>query len=313
MNKWKHAFLGLMTLTTTAYADLGDDTFGANDVSTFDQSPETPENDKGPFLIRVSYDAVGKAKFDKKPFKGEKFRFSEFNADASMVLYYNPCYKEGVVATVGWTNDKLDWRQNPYFHEKHFNWANVTLGAFTSRAERWDWKAIVKMYFDPHHMNFQEYLAWDFMVWGRYALNCDWGIHGGVIALTGMKIDRFYPIIGFDWRINDAWKLNLVYPTNVSFIYTWNCNWNFAIAGRFWEVRHRAGSHEPVKKALWVYRNAGIEAAANYVWNSWLTVNAHVGYTFGGTLKIANRHYDHKKNLNFKGAPYIGAEVTANF
>lgn len=312
MNKWRYALLGLMTISTSLSADLADDAFGADDTSTYDETPGVPEDAKGPFLVRVSYDAVGKAKFDKKPFKGEKFRFSELNIDASAIFYYNPCYKEGLVATLGWQNDCLDWKQNPYFHEKYFNWLSFGLGAFTSRAAGWDWKAVIKLNIDPHHLNIQEYVAWDFLLWGRYELNCNWGVHAGVLALTGMKIDRVYPIIGLDWKINDRWTLNLVYPTNLSLIYQYTCNWSFALAGRFWEVRHRAAKHEPLDKALWVYRNAGLELATNYIWNRF-SINAHVGYTFGGVLKIANRHYNNKKNIDFEGAPYAGIEGNYNF
>lgn len=312
MNKWRLALIGLMAFTGPLLADLNDESFGANDITAFDANPDAPLEEQGPFVIRAAYDYIGKAEFDKHPYKNQKFRFSEVDVDASAVFYYNPCYKEGWVATLGWTQDDLDWNQNPFFHQKKFQQVSLGLAAFTSRAENWDWRAVAKANIDPEHLNFQEYLTWDFLVWGRYKLNCDWGVHFGLLALTGMKIDRVYPIIGFDWTISRKWTLNAVFPTNISLLYKYSCNWTFNLAARFWEVRHRTSENQPLPRAVWIYRNAGIELGTTYKWKGWLA-NIHAGYAVGGKLKIANKHYRHKHNLNFNGSPYAGGEISYNF
>lgn len=312
MKKWHFVLLGFSLAVNLLSADLNDESLGAYDQSTFDADPNAPAEEQGPFTVRVAYDYVGKAEFDKKPYKNQKFRFSELDVGASAVFYYNPCIKEGLVAMLDWSQDDLDWNQNPFFHQKKFQQVSLGFAAFTSRAENWDWRAVVKANIDPEHLNFQQYLTWDFLVWGRYKINCNWGAHFGILALTGMKIDRVYPIIGFDWRVSDKWMVNAVFPTNISVVYKYTCNWDFNLAARFWEVRHRTNEDQPLPKALWIYRNWGIEIGTTYRWKGWLA-NIHAGYTVGGKLKIANKHYDHKRNLDFGGAPYAGAEISYNF
>lgn len=305
--------LGWIMTAGALYADINDDVWSGDDTSVFDTPPNDREDEvNGPFFVRAGFDLVGNAEFSKGAYKGEKFRFSEFDLDGSAVIYYNECKREGFAFTLGYSRYNLDWHQNPFFHEKNFNVISTGIGFFSHRLDRWDWKGLVKMNFDPCHLNFQDYVNWDLMVWGRYDLGCNWGFHTGFYALTGMKIDRVYPIIGFDWTINERWKLNAIFPMNFSVIYTYDCHWSFALASRIWDVRRRAGQDEPLPKALWEYRNVGVELAANYKMSGW-NFNAHVGYATGGRLKISDRHRSHSHRLNFNAAPYVGGEVAYNF
>ena len=303
--------LAMLLAAGILHADINDDVFSGDSISLFDTNPDDKSEEDGPFFVRAGFDCVGKAKFSEK-FNGEKFRFSEYDIDGSMVIYYNECKREGFALTLGYSHYNLDWHHNPFFHEKNFNMISTGLGFFSHRLCSWDWKGLVKMNFDPCHLNFQQYVNWDFMVWGRYDLGYNFGFHTGFYALTGMKIDRVYPIIGLDWTINDEWKVNAIFPLNFSVIYTLDCNWSFTLASRIWDVRCRAGQDEPLRQALWEYRNVGVELGANFK-HSGLNFNAHVGYSTGGRLKISDRHRDHSHRLNFNGAPYVGGEAAYNF
>jgi hypothetical protein len=86
-----------------------------------------------------------------------------------------------------------------------------------------------------------------------------------------------------------------------------------SLAGRFFDERHRVKKDEYVSEALWTYRVAGAELAVDYNPTDWLSFNAHVGGTFAGRLKIANRHYEHRVRYNLDGGPYAGGEVSVNF
>lgn len=309
--KVRTALLGLLAIAGCLSADLNDDVFSGDDASTFDLSPESIEAN-GPFFLRSGFDVTGKSKFTNSPYKGDKFKFAEFDIDGTYIFAYDECNKEGLTATVGYSRYHLDWNNNPYFDESDFNMISVGLGFFSHRLWNWDWKGSVKMNFDPDHLNFQNYVTWDLLLWGRYQIIDNWGFHAGVLALTGMKIDRIYPIIGLDWTINDRWKINAIFPVNFSVIYTLDCNWSFALASRLWDVRQRVGKSEPESRGLWEYRNVGIELAANYNVSGW-NFNVHGGYTTGGRLKISDSHRHHSHRMNFNATPYVGGEVAVNF
>ena len=126
-------------------------------------------------------------------------------------------------------------------------------------------------------------------------------------------MDRIYPIIGFEWEINKKWQLDLVFPVNIDIQYNFNCNWQAAVAMRFFDVRHRVGKDESLTQALVTYRNSGVEFALRYDWDPYIEANMHLGSTIGGMLRIANK--DNRKPKHFKLDPsgYFGGEVVYKF
>lgn len=271
------------------------------------------QSGRGPFSLEVTYDAIGRSKIRKKHFRHQHISFAEGQAQLGIIYYYNPEYKEGLSAAVGYTYTDLDWRHNPAFDQEQFHTYNVTLEGFSKRLGRWLWIGQVKFNMDADHLDFSEYFRWGGLLWGRYDYCPNIGVHAGLLFTTGMKIDHVYPIIGFDWCFRENWKLNLVFPVNISLIYTIDECWSVALAARIFDSIHRAGKHEDLSRALFEYRNGGIEAAVEYDCDSWLKVNGHIGATTGGKLRISNRHNKHVHHYKFNSAGYVGGELEYRF
>jgi hypothetical protein len=150
------------------------------------------------------------------------------------------------------------------------------------------------------------------LLWGRYNYR-NVGVNLGFLALTGMKIDRVYPVIGVDWKWGQKWAINLVFPTNVSIVYSINKSWAAKLAGRLFYERHRLKHNEILDKGLIVYTTAGAEVGIDYTPNAKLLANIHVGYNMGGRFKKANMHYHNKRDFTIEGAPYAGCELDYSF
>lgn len=260
-------------------ADIDYSSVGSQTIVPFG---EASLDSSGPFTIEANYDWIGQSKFTSKRLRHDHIRFNEGQAEAGMVFYYDKECREGARFDLNYTFTNLDWKENPNFHESHFNTIGFSLGFLTNRLCRWLWKAQVRLNIDADHFNFNEYSTWDILFWGRYEYIEDVHIHLGFVALTGMKIDRIYPILGFDWRFAEYWKLNLVFPMNLSLKYCISQSWTASLAARFFDSRHRAGEHEPLPQSIWEYRNSGLELAIDYLWDPYLKVNLHGGTTFGG-------------------------------
>jgi hypothetical protein len=309
---WRLLLVGLLGFVGPLAADGNEDWWGLPDQSTLDEKPDPQDAINGPFLFKLGGDAVGRAKFDKGSYKGNHFTYDEVDLDGTVVVHYNETHKEGITVNGGYAYRYFDWKQNPYFDQKGFNSVYFGLGFFTHRAGNWDWKGFARVNLDPCHLNLNEYMWFDMLLWGRYKFACDWGFHAGIIALTGMKIDRVYPIIGLDWSYSDRIKINAIFPLDFSIVFKYNCDWSFYLGSRTWDVRQRTGKDENVERALWEYRAAGAEIAADYRWKMFVA-NVHLGYSLGGRVKISNEHHRHTKRLDFKSAPYAGGELSVNF
>lgn len=287
-------------------ADIDVQDLGPTDISGL------KENDsRGPFKVESYIDVVGDAKLKDCD---HHLQFAIAEVELSAVFYHNPCYEEGASVGISYCYNRIDWRRNHLFNQKDFNEACLTLSFSSKRLCSWLWQAQVSANFDNLKCwSFNDYMNYDMTLWGRYAHSKRLGIHIGFIALTGMKIDRVYPIIGVDYEFNQRWKLNLVFPVNLSVIYTFNKSWSASFGGRLFYERHRLDSNEVLSKGLIVYTTAGAELAINYSPKEWFYANIHAGYDFGGRFKTANRNYKFKHNYDIDGAPYAGAELDFAF
>lgn len=284
------------------------------DYSTYLYEPDyEDEENKGAFNVEVQYDHIDKSKFNNKDLRGEKIGYSYGQLNGSAVFYYDCNIEEGAYVNLQYSRTTLRWKENPFFSQENFDVFSVGLGGFSNRLYNWEWKGQLNVNFDINHFDWVDYINYDTFLWGRYVYDDCIGLNIGIIAQTGMKIDWIYPILGVDWRINCRWKLNLVFPLNVSLVYSITDRWSIALAGRTFTSRNRVGKNAPLSRGLWTYRQVGAEIGVNYDHCNWLKFNVHAGRTFEGQLKVANRHYKHRHHLRFDGAFYFGGEASVNF
>lgn len=300
--------LTALTITHPAiYADIDPDDVGSEKID----APIT-NAESGPFTIHLQGDYIGKTKI-KDSYGFHKLSFGTAEAQASMVFYYDECLQEGANIELFYENTMLDW-DNPYFDQSDYSTVGFALGGFSKRLTGWTWTGQVIVNFDNlKYWNFSDYMYYDFFMWGRYELCHNLGAHIGFYAETGMKVDRVYPIIGIDWVYNCNWKINAIFPMNMSIVYTLNPNWSFALAARIFDERNRVGNREFLSRGLWHYQSSGAEFGAYYKLANWLSANIHAGYTIGGHLKVSDRNNNHGHRFRLEPAPYAGGDVSVNF
>jgi hypothetical protein len=305
--RWFLVIAGTALACGSVNADMDDDVYAGEQM--IDSSSE---GDDRPFSISFRQDYIQKAKVHKDGLDGN-VKYHDSEIEASAVFYYNAEHHEGAIASVAYTDVHFDWNANPYFDQKRFHQATFSLAGFTRRLDNWMWQLQASMNWDTRHRDFNHYTNYDLVLWGRYEIDECTGFHVGLLAQTGMKIDKTYPIIGMDYQINENWQLNLVLPMNVSLIYTINENWTTGVVGRFFDIRRRVGKDQPLPEALLEYRNIGLEYALNYSFDKWLALNVHIGESFGGKFKISNKHHKHGHHFKYDGAAYFGSEIVAKF
>jgi hypothetical protein len=317
VKKWLKVFWAIFAFSClNLYAQVDtEDISSVNITTTGVTDSEAPA---GPYLIKGYIDVIGRAKF-RKCNDLPRLKFSTGQAEFNFVYYYNACYKEALSITGIYDRTRLDWTLNPYFNQKDFDNFSILFNGYTERLDNWQWRSQISINFvNLEYWDYQDYMTYDFILWGRYTYPC-WetlgkiGVHIGFLAQTGMKIDRVYPIIGFDWEYNDQWKLNAVYPVNIALIYTIDQNWSVDLAARFFDQRNRLRKKEFLSEGVWHYQTTGGEFGINYTPTKWITANVHAGINFGGHLTVASRHYRHRHRLRLDSAPYAGAEIDINF
>lgn len=300
----------LLSLPLLGY-DLGAQ-LATEDIGS--ENIQISESSEGyPFRAKAAGDWVSRAKISKHR-DDYHIKFAAAAVDASMVFYYDKCNKEAANVAVAYKKTYLNWEHNPYFKETNFDTISLILGGYSERLCDWIWRGQLSINFDNiEHWDFQDYMNYDLFLWGRYHLCENIGFHIGIFAQTGMMIDRVYPVIGIDWKYSQKLHINLIYPVNISAVYSFNPQWSIALAGRFFDERHRVKKDAHLSEGLWVYRVVGAEIALNYNPTDWISANVHLGTTIGGNLKVANRNYHHRRRYDVNDSAYAGGELSVSF
>lgn len=275
-------------------------------------SDEMPKHKHGQFTLDADADWVLRSKHRGNEYSGH-IDYNHQEASFNAIVWYNECYREGISLGLGYEHIWLHWNENPFFKRKEYNNLSTSFTYFTHRLCDWRWIFQATFNVDADKWDVNEYSDYDLLLWGLYHYCEDFHLHFGLYAQTGMKLDRVWPILGFDWQYCENWKINAVFPLNLSVVYTLNDMWSFAVAGRVFNERQRAGNEGGFKKAVWRYENSGVEFDIENNWCNWLKTNIHAGYTFGGKLKVANRHAHDSHRFKFKSAPYFGGSIVADF
>jgi hypothetical protein len=227
-------------------------------------------------------------------------------------VYYDECHGEGLGVGIGYINTHFDWNHNPFFKVKDVGQVAFTLSGFSARIKNWMWHAQATLNWEPKYKKFWDYTNYDLILWGKYDYLDNVNLHLGFLAQTGMKIDHIYPIIGFDWTINEKWQLNVILPLNISINYLIDSSWTASLAARVWNIRYRVGEDENVERGLLYYRNQGAEFAINYA-KGHFGANIHAGVTLGGQFRVSDRNNQHKRHFDMNSAAYVGGEAVVKF
>jgi hypothetical protein len=300
-----------LIIPVASYADLDDESYGAEKQV----DPQEQAAAKLNFVTDVL--APASVSQEKGKIHADRVKYASSNVNFDMGIYSNPGHQEGLYLSTGWTRTKLHWEHNPFFRQRFFDTLTFAFNAFSARCQGWTWLGRAAINVSTNHFEPSRYASYDFLLWGTSELP-QWStghFHVGVLAQTGMKIDRVFPILGVDWQATENLKINLVFPINIGVAYSINDAWKASVNGRFFSTRYRineSGVNRYYSQGLIEYQNQGLEANLSYDYR-YASANIHAGYMFGGRMKISNRHHRRGIWFDIGGSPYLGAEFAAKF
>lgn len=221
----------------------------------------------------------------------------------------------GGAINVGWGFTNFKWEQNPFFNTTFFPFVNIGVSGYTDSLANWFWLGGINAQIQTNVGTKQlltQRSRYSALLWGRYNFLKDTGVHLGMLVFSGTAKTNVWPIIGFDYEINENWDLNLIFPINLSLFYNINDCWSVSFAGRPFSARHRVASTEAATSSIFEYNNFGTELSLNYELPK-LLASIYVGYSYGNSVKFENQYGDTMTYRHFKTAPYIGFNFLVGF
>jgi hypothetical protein len=186
------------------------------------------------------------------------------------------------------------------------------VGAKTRELEGWKWKANILAQVNTEHFS-SRYTFFEGELYGRYAWHQNRNLYAGILAFTGLRYSRALPIVGFDYKFSDKWKLNAVFPLDMALVYFINPHWSVDAGIRYFLNRQRLGEHGTFRRGFVAYRNWGAEGGLNYALNESVRIKLHVGDAFAGRMRISNHNDRHRKHLKLDSSVYYGLDASIAF
>ncbi len=260
--------------------------------------------------IKANGNVSGEAKFNTGDVKGQNFRFGEAEAAGSFIHLISDNF--GYSLSIGYQYTLMDWKENPAFRNNDFHNGYVSLGVKGRSCDCWTWQAEVSANADLDLFN-EHSTLYLYGGWGTHEVNSCFSTSVGFIGRSGIRQDRFWPVLGFQWDFTKSWSLHFVFPVDMALIYKINDSWATALVYRIFNNRHRLGPNEPLANGIVEYRNSGLELALNYNYGPIFSANIHAGVLAEGDLKVSNYH--DRFSTHYKADPtgYVGADLSVRF
>lgn len=254
---------------------------------------------------------LSRAKF-KHPNNRGHLSFSETRAQG--MYTYDLDDKNGLTVGAGYLGANFHFSKDPKFKQKQFNNALFTVGGFTKDIEKWLWNGYLTMQMNTDNFSLSNYTFFNGLLHGTYQWHDKRNLHVGVLAYTGLRYSRMLPILGMDYTHSEKWKFNLVFPLNMTAIYSFNKQWSVDAGIRYFLTRQRLGKDEhKLRDGFVAYRGWGAEMGLNYQFNDRIRLNAYVGESLSGRMRTSTHNDKHRHHYRVGAAPYFGISATVAF
>jgi len=220
----------------------------------------------------------------------------------------------GIFTSLGYSNMKLEWQENPDFTKERFSYLSGGFGFFNKTLlNRWVLEGGLEVKVDPSHWNFKRYALYYFSAKGRYEFSKQLGIHVGGWSQIGLDNNELYPVVGVDYHPSSKWDLYLIFPRKIGAYYHITKQWRAAVQGRIFRSLHRLNSDESLSKGVFEYRATGVDLALLYQMKKKFHGQVFVGYKGAGDLKVVDSSGNNPNYYKFKGCSYIGLDLSCQF
>jgi hypothetical protein len=261
-------------------------------------------NGEEKFSLFADYNQIAQARFKNPTHRHRAIRFSEERAIGRYTHHIDDL--NGMTCGVGYLGTQFHFSHRPKFNQKHFDNLLLEIGAYTKEIDKWRLDANLNIQMNTEHLSLSRYTFFTGLLHGQYKWHEKRNLHIGILSYSGMRYSRVLPVIGIDYKPSEKWKLNLIFPLNVSAVYSINSNWSTEVGLRYFLARQRLQDDDRLSRGLVAYRNWGAEAGINYKCGDRITFNAHVGESLGGRMRVSHRDDRHRHHYEIKSAPYFG-------
>ncbi|MGR3973164.1 MAG: hypothetical protein QRY72_01090 [Candidatus Rhabdochlamydia sp.] len=283
-------------------------------ASSYGFSDYTFINPQSPYHLEGNYKYVDKADF-KNSAQGH-LNYQE----ASTALYYTHFVDDenSLTYSLGYDFLNLGWKNNPDFSETQFTYLDGSLGYVSTTLNQWRWIMNTGFSVDTDDFNFGQSGVYHAMLWGRYDIAHQAGIHVGALGWYGVKNGRALPIFGFDFSPNARLKISAIFPVDASISYTLDRNWSLGVmyenlGGPYRYPRRARLPLGQTASPIFSVRSTGVTTLLKFNHTDRIQASLGAGWNFGGSILMKDHENQGKTYSPFSSAPYAQGNLAMTF
>lgn len=259
---------------------------------------------------------MGSQKIKNGSAEGSHLHYSDATGYATYSHHLGP---ENVLSLqAGYQHIRINWKENPRFTGSNYNYADFSVGFLSDYLKDWRWFLNLGVLVDSDNFNFGHTGVWYGVMWGRLNFNDRLGFHVGFLGQVGVKNAYTLPVIGFDFKLAEKWKLAVIFPFDGSIAYlptkATELGLRFVTYGGLYKMPYRAkggigafddGIFSIYSKSLNLYY--AVKLGERLYWD------ISGGYNFGGWILSKDSQNHHGIYYKFKSAPSGTTSLILNF
>jgi hypothetical protein len=267
-----------------------------------------------PWHVEGRYHWVAPAKFERHR-KGH-VDYSDVDSAFYFTQFFND--ENSLTYEIGYDFLQFKWEKNPRFSQSNFNYLAASLGFVSTTLCNWRWIVNAGFSVDAVHLDMAKSGVGHAMLWGRYHFADCCGVHVGMLGWYGILNGHAWPIIGFDWKFNDSWSANAIFPIDYSLNYAFTENWSLeaaysSIGGPYKYPRRARGGVEGFRDPIFSVHSNGLELMLKYKFEHLIRISVGGGWDFGGWIYIKDGQNHHGKYYHYESAPYAQGNLELTF
>jgi hypothetical protein len=262
-----------------------------------------------PFWLDANIYTTAQAKFRDPERSGERFQFTQWDAELSYLKQVNRC--SGVLAGVGYRWTRMNWNNSSFIRHQRFEEIGAFIRGFSYALPCWCWKFGAGWWQQTYKLsNMGRYGMAELFAWGRYDyIPGRMGLHIGILSQPGKRKGFTRPIIGLDYKFRNGFLLDCIYPIDITLLYPVQRWLKMGLAARFNRARDRMRPDDIVPEGIIEYRDWGAELRAVVEPIKGICAEAYAGSTIWSFVRVTSQMNDRVVYRNLDSVFYYGGHV----
>lgn len=281
------------------------------------------EPSKKPFSCEAQYLWVEDTTFENLPDQTLGYQ----QIDTSLVCALPLTQQSGLLLSTGFISADIQWKSNEVLNQdaphavgvwafqdkSRYNYALLSLGAYTLSLKNWQWSLIFSVLLDPEKLQ-ASYGLYQAVLSGKFHASDELSVVFGMINEAGLYQEKAWPLLGLSYRPTRKLTFNCIYPVNFSIEYQSTPVCDFSLEYKITRFRKRLHANAySFSEGIVEYHGRELVGNIKMIPYPNSSIKFFIGRSIGNDISIADSRNKNRTSHPFHSSSCIGGSALLSF